>query len=115
MISVYGRRKIRNMSQVSNPYGCAFCQDTFSNSKTLVTHVQNKHVPDGNIDSKIQEIDEELRKRSNDSFYCKDCDKSFPFRWSLKQHLRIHKEKKWSCKYCLKKFDRHLKLANHER
>ena len=38
-------RPIRTMKIISNPYACAFCQETFPNASALVSHVQIKHPP----------------------------------------------------------------------
>ena len=56
------KAKIQNMSQVSNPYGCAFCQNSFSNAKSLVAHVQTTH---GQVKSSEEHI-ENLNKNNQD-------------------------------------------------
>ena len=33
------------MKQLDNPYGCSFCQESFSKPIYLVNHVQNIHEP----------------------------------------------------------------------
>ena len=38
---------------LANLYACAFCNESFSNSKALVSHVQSKHVPVNSSEAKI--------------------------------------------------------------
>nr|XP_023026274.1 oocyte zinc finger protein XlCOF19-like [Leptinotarsa decemlineata] len=57
-------------------------------------------------------------KRSNNTFTCDICTKTFPMKFNLKRHLLTHQtpaEKiKFECKVCSKKFLRHDHLVEHE-
>ena len=40
---------------MKNPYACAVCPESFSDARSLVNHVQNKHAPVKiNKDTKVQ-------------------------------------------------------------
>jgi len=77
-------------------YKCKICDKEFKQSGHLDTHIKLKH------------SDEK-------AFHCgfPGCNKSFPLRWALKTHSKIHKEKEFSCNYCDKKFHQKVQLSTH--
>ena len=86
-----------------HPYACALCEESFTNARSLVSHVQNKHVhvkysnaknDDSNnlIESHIRKLVKDTSsinmkdKIEADEFSCKICDKSYSSYRSLYQH-----------------------------
>ena len=43
------------MKVIQNPYGCAFCQESFSTANTLVSHIQINH-------ELIKSLEDDIRK-----------------------------------------------------
>lgn len=77
-------------------YKCRICSKEFKQSGHLDTHLKLKH-------------SEEKPYQCN----YPGCNKSFPVRWALKTHAKIHKEKEHSCNYCEKRFHQKVQLTNH--
>ena len=48
-------------------------------------------------------------------FSCKKCIKSCSTQQALNRHLKIHEDKKYSCKFCPSMFHRHEHLQNHQK
>ena len=77
------------------PYSCRFCDKKFN-----LLHLQRNH---------------EQKHTGENSFSSQKWDKRFTTPGSLKEHLRIHEDKQYSCKYCTNMFHyRHI-LKVHER
>ena len=58
-----------SMESLKNPYACAFCQESFSESSSLVSHVQSKHETKDDTNDKGTEIQDSVNplKGMNDS------------------------------------------------
>ena len=90
------------MNMFQNPYACAVCQESFTIAEALVSHVKTKHKPvkptEKERDFKdpfVQEFKKETVKAMN-------------------QHLNVHKEKKYFCRFCQKAFHYQQVLHRHE-
>ena len=42
------------MNVLKNPFACAFCQESFPNPKSLVTHVEQTHTSIERFEEKVQ-------------------------------------------------------------
>uniref|UniRef100_A0A1B6K9G9 Protein krueppel n=2 Tax=Graphocephala atropunctata TaxID=36148 RepID=A0A1B6K9G9_9HEMI len=109
---------------------CNICGDAFESNELLREHKAN-HVAEGVVTEEVLKnfepeppIDKTpdsklLRKRRTDivGLKCPECNKQYNNRKNLLRHVQIHKDKKFLCDVCPKKFFRreHLKvhLAKH--
>lgn len=78
------------------------------NSSTSSEESDDSSEKFGNSDSENEpiEISEEPSKVLKKKFKCENCPKSYKSQSSLSRHMNVHKEKKFTCSVCEKKFTR---------
>eukprot|EP00111_Clytia_hemisphaerica_P016851 TCONS_00049967-protein len=96
------------MTHQEKKVSCEICNRSFSNTTQLNRHMRfHLSWPGDSFKSKS-------KKKSTESFQCKDCDKSFKHYSNLSAHIKkAHRELKNECTVCEKRFAFKYELKQH--
>ncbi|XP_064645315.1 zinc finger protein 208-like isoform X2 [Lineus longissimus] len=107
------------------PYRCMYCDMCFRTSSKLGRHLKT-HT--GETPHKCQYCDRQFGRKDNlkahlnrahsqtdgsQEVKCDKCEKSFMSEYALKQHMRMHSEKKHACNMCDQSFTWRCHLLKH--
>jgi uncharacterized Zn-finger protein len=79
------------------PHKCQYCDRQFGRKDNLKAHLNRAHA----------------QTEGNQEVKCEKCEKSFVSEYALKQHMRMHLEKKHQCDVCDQSFTWRCHLLKH--
>ncbi|CAN7985106.1 unnamed protein product, partial [Ixodes hexagonus] len=89
------------LRSLRHPHGCDQCPVRFKTHAELHAHKLCRHTPGSSPPKR-------------DRYKCSFCDKSFPFSFSLRMHLRTHTgERPYACQHCHKTFNLQKSFQYH--
>ena len=102
----------------SEKYDCKSCNQAFSFQENLQKHESYFHtalkIKCGYCKTKLEDL-EKLQTHVLKNHTCEPCNKTFPHRGYLSQHVKAFhdKEKKYACKFCNKTYPWRASLFGH--
>jgi len=132
-LSLSLRMHIREHSQESSTdssqsYKCYTCNQTFTNSSDLLTHMTS-HSSEKSLHcdqcdktfTHCTQLTAHARQhvggpKNHRRIQCEQCGKKFSTPWTLKEHMRTHTgDKPFKCNHCGKAFAHHSNMIRHTR
>ena len=109
---------------MSNKIMCQICGNSYSDSKSLATHIDNKHRPvefapcevcGKSIRQNSTTLNSHMKIHKNETFICTECGNSFSKKSYLQRHMQRHNTTPIPCPECGKFFTSIIKLGRHKR
>ena len=102
-------------------FACDLCDKTFTKDNSLYQHKKRKHgwQLENFVGSKVKALcryESTVKEPSPTMYQCEQCDKTFKYTVSLKEHVKIEHEgikDSYSCEECGKTFSRYMSLRLH--
>lgn len=103
-------RGVRRIKLTDTELICRFCKQQFDTPRSLRSHFERRHpgeqpfacgICDRNFLSLlVLETHRDREHRNAPKFTCEHCDKSFRANYQLKQHAKVHEERRFECDIC---------------
>jgi len=109
---------------MSNKVICQICGNSYSNNKSLATHVDQMHttaefapceVCGKSIRQNATSLNSHMKIHKNEIFICPECGNSFAKKSYLQRHMQRHNTNPFPCPECGRLFTTIMKLRRHKR